>query len=116
MGTWRNRDGQWAFRSVLKDFTEETLTISVRIVNIELVAACTASQLVELVSVAAQPFAGWMCDGGRHGEFQEIMGNLEHILKNTEGKGREGQFQVKQHPMGFIGSADDIIFSTEPGV
>ncbi len=31
-------------------------------------------------------------------------------------KGREGSFQVKQHPMGFIGSTDDIIFSTEPGV
>ncbi len=36
--------------------------------------------------------------------------------KNTGGKGREGSFQVKQHPTGFIGSANDIIFSTEPGV
>ncbi len=36
--------------------------------------------------------------------------------KNIGGKGCEGSFQVKQHPTGFIGSADDIIFSTEPGV
>ncbi len=32
------------------------------------------------------------------------------------GKGREGSFQVKQHPTGFVGSTDDIIFSTGPGV
>ncbi len=32
------------------------------------------------------------------------------------GKGREGSFQEKQHPTGFISSADDIILSTEPGV
>ncbi len=31
---------------------------------------------------------------------------------NIRGKGREGWFQVKQHPTGFIGSADDI----EPAV
>ncbi len=36
--------------------------------------------------------------------------------KNTGGKGREGSFQVKQHPTGFIGSADGIILSTKPGV
>ncbi len=36
--------------------------------------------------------------------------------KNIGSKGREGSFQVKQHPTGTIGSADDIIFSTEPGV
>ncbi len=35
--------------------------------------------------------------------------------KNIGSKGREGSFQVKQHPTGTIGSADDIIFSTEPG-
>ncbi len=29
--------------------------------------------------------------------------------KNIAGKGREGSFQVKQHPLGFIGSADDTI-------
>ncbi len=28
---------------------------------------------------------------------------------------RERWFQVKRHPPGFIGSADDIIISTEPG-
>ncbi len=56
------------------------------------------------------------------------MGCLNNILqvrldkgfvqgeKNTGGKGRKGSFQVKQHPTGFIGSTDDIIFSTEPGV
>ncbi len=36
--------------------------------------------------------------------------------KNTGGKGRKGSFQVQKHPTGFIGSTDDIIFSTEPGV
>ncbi len=36
--------------------------------------------------------------------------------KNTGGKGREGSVQVKRHPMGFIGSAEDIIFNIEPGV
>ncbi len=36
--------------------------------------------------------------------------------KKTGGKGCEGSFQVNQHPTGFIGNADVIIFSTEPGV
>ncbi len=36
--------------------------------------------------------------------------------ENIGGKGRQGSFQVKQHPTGFIGRAEDIIFSTEPGV
>ncbi len=36
--------------------------------------------------------------------------------KNIGGKGHEGSFQIKQHTTGFIGSADDIIFSTGPGV
>ncbi len=36
--------------------------------------------------------------------------------ENTVGKGREGSFKVKQHPVDFFGSADDVIFSTEPGV
>ncbi len=56
------------------------------------------------------------------------MGSLNRILKMWPderfvqgekyigGKGHEGSFQVIQHPTGFIGSADDIIFSTEPGV
>ncbi len=35
-------------------------------------------------------------------------------LENTGGKDREGSFQTTQHPTGFIGSADDIIFSTKP--
>ncbi len=35
--------------------------------------------------------------------------------KNIGGKGREGSFQVKQHPTGFIGSAEDNVVSTEPG-
>ncbi len=35
---------------------------------------------------------------------------------NTGGKGREESFYIKQHPSGFIGSADDIMFNTEPGV
>ncbi len=36
--------------------------------------------------------------------------------KNIRGNGREGSFQVKQHPTVFIASADDIVFSTEPGI
>ncbi len=36
--------------------------------------------------------------------------------KNTGGKGRKGSLQIKLHPTGFIGSADDIISSTAPGV
>ncbi len=36
--------------------------------------------------------------------------------KSIGSKGREGSFQVKQHPTGFIGIAGDIIFSSEPGV
>ncbi len=47
----------------------------------ELATARTASLLVELVGVAAKPFAGWVCEGGRHGEFQETMGNREHGYK-----------------------------------
>ncbi len=35
---------------------------------------------------------------------------------NTGGKGCEGSFQVKKQITCVIGSADDIIFSTEPGV
>ncbi len=43
----------------------------------------------------------------------------KHVIqgeKNAGGKGREGSFQAEQHPSGFIGNADDIISSTEPGV
>ncbi len=32
------------------------------------------------------------------------------------GEGCEGSFRGKQHPTGFIGSVDDMIFSIEPGV
>ncbi len=61
--------------------------------------------------MAAQPFAGCMCEGGRHGVNERFVQGE----KNIGGKGREGSFQVKQHNAGFIGSADDIIFSTNPG-
>ncbi len=44
----------------------------------ELATARTASLLVELECVAAWPMAGWIDEGGHHGEFQETMGNLEH--------------------------------------
>ncbi len=44
----------------------------------ELATACTTSLLVELECVAALSLAGWIDEGGRHGEFQETMGNLEH--------------------------------------
>ncbi len=56
------------------------------------------------------------------------MGCLNRILKmwpderfvqgekNNGGKGHEAPLQLKQNPAGFIGSADDIIFSTEPGI
>ncbi len=43
----------------------------------ELATARTASLFVELECVAAEPLAGWIDDGGRDGEFQETMGNLE---------------------------------------
>ncbi len=44
----------------------------------DLATARTASLLVELEYVAAKPLAGWIDEGGCHGEFQETMGNLEH--------------------------------------
>ncbi len=62
MGTSGNRDCQWAFKSALKDFTEDALTISAGSLfqngtapncEGELATARTASLLVELVSVAA---------------------------------------------------------------
>ncbi len=43
----------------------------------ELATARTASLLVELECVAAWPLAGLKDEGGRNGEFQETMGNLE---------------------------------------
>ncbi len=42
--------------------------------------------------------------------------NFVQREKNTWRKDHEESFQVKQHSKGFIGSAEDIIFSTEPGV
>ncbi len=36
--------------------------------------------------------------------------------KNDANKVHEGSSQKKQHPKGFIGSADDIIYNTKPGV
>ncbi len=45
---------------------------------------------------------------------QEMYKNV--VEKNIGCKGREGSLQVKHHHTGVIGSADDIIFSTEPGV
>ncbi len=35
----------------------------------DLATARIASLLAELEGVAAPPFADWMCEGGRHGEF-----------------------------------------------
>ncbi len=82
MGTSGNRDCHWAFRSVLKDFTEDALTISAGSFfqngTIRMVGAHWGRLLVKLVSVAAKPFAGWMFEGALHGEFQKTMGNLEH--------------------------------------
>ncbi len=61
MGNSGNRDFQWTSSSVLKDFTEEALTISVgslfqngtaRIYEGDLATERTASLLVELVGVA----------------------------------------------------------------
>ncbi len=42
----------------------------------ELATARKVSLLLELAGMAAYPFAGWMCEGDRHGEFQETMGNF----------------------------------------
>ncbi len=36
--------------------------------------ARTSSLLVELIGVAAYPFAGWMCEGGRHRELEDRTG------------------------------------------
>ncbi len=59
MGTSANRDCQWASRSVLKDFTEDALTISAGSLfqngNGEgvLATASTTSLLVDIIGVAA---------------------------------------------------------------
>ncbi len=60
MGSSRNRDCQWASRSVLKDFTENALNISVGSLfqneaarMVEVNWRRTTSLLVELVGVAA---------------------------------------------------------------
>ncbi len=41
--------------------------------------------------------------------------NVVQGEKNAGGKRREGSREVKQHPTGFIGSTEDIIFRIEPG-
>ncbi len=43
-----------------------------------LVTAGTKSMLVEHAGVAMQSFAGWINEGGLHGEFQKNMGDFEH--------------------------------------
>ncbi len=57
MGTSENRDCQWVSRSVLKDFTEDALTISAGSLfqngTARIVKAHTAPLMVELVGVAA---------------------------------------------------------------
>ncbi len=50
------------------------------------------------------------------GHFYKLNGNESMVSMITTIGCREGSDQVKQHPTGFIGSADYIIFSTEPGV
>ncbi len=44
----------------------------------ELPTVRRALLLVELVGVDTQPLAGWIGEGGRHGEFLETMANFEH--------------------------------------
>ncbi len=44
----------------------------------ELATARTTSLLVELLGVSAYVFVDWMGESGRHGEFQETMGNLQY--------------------------------------
>ncbi len=44
----------------------------------KLATAGTTSLLVELIGAVALPFAGWICEDGLPGEFQQTMGNLEH--------------------------------------
>ncbi len=59
LDTLGNRDCQWASRSVLKDFIEGAVTISVGSLfqngTGELATARTASLLVELIGVARSP-------------------------------------------------------------
>ncbi len=84
MGTPGNGDCQWACRSVLKDFTEDALTISAGSLFQNVTDRIVKTNWRRRVqhrcwwNLQAQPFAGWMCEGGRHGEFQETMGNREH--------------------------------------
>ncbi len=83
-GIW---DCQWTPRSILKDFTEDGLTIPVGSLfkngTALMATAGTTRQLVELIGVAAQPFAGWVRDSGLHGEFQKPMVDFEHGYQIT---------------------------------
>ncbi len=85
--TSESRECQWAPRCLLRDFTDDALTISVGIFfpkwdspNGEsvLATAGTTSPLVELVGVATWSFVGWACEGGLHWEVRKTMGDLEH--------------------------------------
>ncbi len=50
--------------------------------------------------------------------ISKVRANKRFVKRkeNARDKDREGLFQIKQAPTSFIGSADDIIFSTEHGV
>ncbi len=50
----------------------------------ELATARTASLLVELLGVAVKRFAGWMCEGGRHREFQETRVILNMAIRSPQ--------------------------------
>ncbi len=82
MGTSGNSDCQWASKSVLKDFHEDALTIPAG----SLLNNGTARIVKAIGDGAYSISVGGTCrcgrvalgEGGRHGEFQEAMGNLEH--------------------------------------
>ncbi len=77
--------GLWEEVGLYEYFSEQRLPVGIRQCinyfspNAESVLATTgASLLVELICVAAQPFAGWMSEGRLHEEYQRTMDDLEH--------------------------------------
>ncbi len=64
-------------------------------------------------SMSLRPGIGWVAriTYSRCGRIKIVYEG-----QKTGGMGRGGSSQVRQHPVGFIGSADVVIFSTVPGV
>ncbi len=80
METLGKRDCQWASMRLTEDYLSRQFVTKWDSPNgeRELATARTTSLLVELLGVPAYVFVDWMCESGRHGEFQETMGNLQY--------------------------------------